>query len=47
MFASDLSFSKAIMADRTHRPAHPRQERVYRRIEAERPAARPAQARGR
>jgi hypothetical protein len=46
MFASDLSFSKAIMADRTHRPAHPRQERVY-RIEAERPAARPAHARGR
>lgn len=46
MFASDLSFSKAIMADRAHRPVHRRQERVY-RIEAQRPAARRAQAGGR
>lgn len=46
MFASDLTFSKAIMADRSHRPVHPRQERVY-RIEAARPAARRAQAQGR
>jgi hypothetical protein len=45
MFASDLAFSKAIMADRTYRPPHPRVERVY-RIEAERPAPR-AKAGGR
>ena len=44
MFASDLSFSKAIMADRTHRPVRPQGERVY-RLEAERPAVRRARPR--
>ncbi len=46
MFASDLSFSKAIMAGRAPRPDRRQQERVY-RVEVDRPAPRRAQQNGR
>ena len=39
MFPSDLSFSKAIMADRIHRPVRPPAERIH-RLDPHRPALR-------
>jgi hypothetical protein len=46
MFASDLSFSKAVMAGRAPRPDRRPQERVY-RVETDRPAPRRAAPGGR